>query len=177
VPTTTLGPVEGRSSASNRNAKVRETLRAVFDLIQLAEPAQAELWHSHALTLTQLAAIRALAGGPLPAGKLAERLATSPTSLTRVLDRLEARGLVERVKDDRDRRKVAIRLLPAGSRLLDGISVLAGTAMHEAIVAMIPAERDQLLASASLLTELTRQKAQSHADARAALADPQRVER
>jgi DNA-binding MarR family transcriptional regulator len=141
-----------------RHPKVRETLRAVFDVVMLAEPAQTALWHSQSLTLTQLGAIRVLAEGPLPAGRLADRLAMSPTSLTRLLDRLEARGLLARGKDDRDRRKVTVQLLPAGSRLLDGISVLAGTAIHEAVAAMADREREQLLASAILLAELTRQK-------------------
>jgi DNA-binding MarR family transcriptional regulator len=151
---------------NKRHPKVRETLRAVFEVIMLAEPAQAELWQKQALTLTQLGAIRVLAEGPLPAGKLAERLAMSATSLTRVLDRLETRGLLTRMKDAHDRRKVAIRLLPAGLRLLDGISVLAGTAMHEAVAAMDDTEREQLLVSATLLAELTRQY-QVHAHARA----------
>jgi DNA-binding MarR family transcriptional regulator len=152
---TSLSPP--RHFMPQRQSQIRETLRAVFDVVMLAEPAQTALWHSQSLTLTQLGAIRALAGGPLPAGLLAERLATSPTSLTRVLDRLEARGLLARGKDDRDRRKVTIHLLPAGSRLLDGISVLAGTAMHDAVTTMTDPDRDQLLASATLLAEMTRQ--------------------
>jgi DNA-binding MarR family transcriptional regulator len=138
------------------NLRVRETLRAVFDVVMLAEPAQSALWHSHGLTLTQLGAIRVLAEASLPAGKLAHRLAMSPTSLTRMLDRLEARGLIERLKDEDDRRKVTIRLLPAGSNLLDGISVLDGTAMHEAVNAMSTDDREKLLESATLLVALTR---------------------
>jgi DNA-binding MarR family transcriptional regulator len=139
-----------------RKSRIRETLRAVFDVVMLAEPAQTALWQSQSLTLTQLAAIRALADGPLPAGRLADRLAMSPTSLTRVLDRLEMRGLVARGRDAHDRRKVTIRLLPAGAGLLDGISVLAGTTMHDAVAAMSDTEREQLLASALRLAELTR---------------------
>jgi DNA-binding MarR family transcriptional regulator len=141
---------------AERDLMTRDTLRAIFDVVMLAEPAQAALWHSHGLTLTQLGAIRVLAEGSLPAGKLAHRLAMSPTSLTRMLDRLESSGLIERLKDDDDRRKVTIRLLPAGSNLLDGISVLAGTAMHEAVDAMSAEDQVQLLESATLLVALTR---------------------
>lgn len=146
----------GVNAIAERDLRTRDTLRAIFDVVMLAEPAQASLWHSHGLTLTQLGAVRVLADGPLPAGKLAHRLAMSPTSLTRLLDRLEGRGLIERLKEADDRRKVAIRLLPAGSNLLDGISVLAGTAMHDAIKAMTAEDQAKLLQSATLLVALTR---------------------
>jgi DNA-binding MarR family transcriptional regulator len=146
----------GLNIMAERDLRTRDTLRAIFDLIMLAEPAQAALWHSHRLTLTQLGAIRVLSEGSLPAGKLAHRLAMSPTSLTRMLDRLEARRLIERLKDDDDRRKVTIRLLPAGSNLLDGISVLAGTAMHEAVTAMSAEDQRKLLVCTTSLVAMTR---------------------
>jgi DNA-binding MarR family transcriptional regulator len=174
APQTTISPRV--DDVQKRDSAVREALRAVFDVVMLAEPAQTELWQSQGLTLTQLGAIRALAGGPLPAGKLADRLAISPTSLTRVLDRLEARGLVARTREDPDRRVVTIGLLPTGSGLLDGISVLAGTAMHEAVAAMSGAEREQLLASARLLARLTRQRRVARARAAEQMvAEPQRA--
>lgn len=48
--------------------------------------------------------------------ELGERTLITKGTLTGVVDRLEARGLVERVASDVDRRSVTVRLTPAGER-------------------------------------------------------------
>ena len=68
-----------------------------------------------------LAALRR-AGAPYelsPGRLLRETLVTSGTMTNRV-DRLEARGLVERLPDPRDRRGVLVRLTADGRRTVDG---------------------------------------------------------
>jgi len=45
----------------------------------------------------------------LTAGRLAETTGLSTSAVTSVIDRLERQGFVERIRDDRDRRKVRIR--------------------------------------------------------------------
>jgi DNA-binding MarR family transcriptional regulator len=42
-------------------------------------------------------------------------------ALTRVIDQLAERGLLERVRRDRDRRKVELQLTPAGRETIDGL--------------------------------------------------------
>jgi DNA-binding MarR family transcriptional regulator len=42
-------------------------------------------------------------------------------ALTRVIDQLAERGLLERVRRDRDRRKVELRLTPAGRETIEGL--------------------------------------------------------
>ncbi len=67
-----------------------------------------------------LAALRR-AGAPYelnPGQLVAETLVTSGTMTNRV-DRLAARGLVERHRDPRDRRGVIVRLTTAGERVVD----------------------------------------------------------
>jgi len=65
-------------------------------------------------------------GDPLPRRDLAARLRCDPSNVTFLADRLEARGLIERVVDGRDRRLKAMRLTPAGvatrARLLAGFA-------------------------------------------------------
>jgi len=68
-----------------------------------------------------LAALRR-AGAPYelsPGRLLKETLVTSGTMTNRV-DRLAARGLVERLPDPRDRRGVLVRLTPSGRATVDG---------------------------------------------------------
>lgn len=58
------------------------------------------------------------AGGPLPMGALAESMDVSQASVTGIVDRMEQRGLVERVRDDDDRRVVRVALTDEGRRLI-----------------------------------------------------------
>ncbi|MFJ4813998.1 MarR family winged helix-turn-helix transcriptional regulator [Streptomyces sp. NPDC088801] len=62
----------------------------------------------HALTGAQARLLSLLCLEPLPMRKLARQLKCEPSNVTGIVDRLEARGLVERQPDPTDRRvKVA----------------------------------------------------------------------
>lgn len=54
---------------------------------------------------------------PIRHGELSHRVILSRTALTRLVDRLVARGLVCRVPDPADQRAVRVGLTPAGRRL------------------------------------------------------------
>jgi DNA-binding MarR family transcriptional regulator len=67
------------------------------------------------ISLAQSRLLRVLArDGALPAGRLAARLGISAASGTQLIDGLESRGLLERVRSDNDRRSVTIELTAAG---------------------------------------------------------------
>ncbi|MFF9805708.1 MarR family winged helix-turn-helix transcriptional regulator [Streptomyces coeruleorubidus] len=62
----------------------------------------------HALTGAQARLLSLLCLEPLPMRRLAQRLKCEPSNVTGIVDRLEARGMVERRPDPADRRvKVA----------------------------------------------------------------------
>jgi len=54
---------------------------------------------------------------PVPMGRLANTLACDASNVTGLVDRLEARGLVQRHPSAADRRVKVIQLTPTGSRL------------------------------------------------------------
>ncbi|HEY2593709.1 MAG TPA: MarR family transcriptional regulator [Chloroflexota bacterium] len=54
---------------------------------------------------------------PISMRELARRLGSDPSNVTGLIDRLEARGLVERRPDARDRRIKGLALTAAGARL------------------------------------------------------------
>jgi DNA-binding MarR family transcriptional regulator len=54
---------------------------------------------------------------PISMRELAERLKSDPSNVTGLIDRLEARGLVERRPDPTDRRIKGLALTPAGAQL------------------------------------------------------------
>lgn len=72
------------------------------------------------LSATQYNVLRILrgAGDPLPCSEIASRMITRDPDITRLLDRLDARGFVSRTRDTEDRRTVLARITPQGLRLL-----------------------------------------------------------
>jgi DNA-binding MarR family transcriptional regulator len=76
------------------------------------------------LSHSQYNVLRILRGaGPegLACQEVAERMITRDPDITRLLDRLEARGLVTRARDQKDRRVVTVRITPEGLRLLEAL--------------------------------------------------------
>lgn len=55
-----------------------------------------------------------LADGPKTAGQLSQATGLRPAATTALIDRLVARGLVERMDNDRDRRQVLVRMTEEG---------------------------------------------------------------
>ena len=60
-------------------------------------------------------------GDGLACSEIAGRLITKGPDITRLLDRLEAQGLIERERDAEDRRVVTARITESGLRLLGSI--------------------------------------------------------
>ncbi|MGA7444920.1 MAG: MarR family transcriptional regulator [Candidatus Sulfotelmatobacter sp.] len=72
------------------------------------------------LSSTQYNVLRILRGSPagLPCGEIASRMITRDPDITRLLDRLEKRGLISRCRETEDRRMVMARITPAGMKVL-----------------------------------------------------------
>ncbi|HMD32823.1 MAG TPA: MarR family transcriptional regulator [Candidatus Acidoferrales bacterium] len=97
---------------------------ALVNLLRTADTAQrslAAVLKPHSLSPEQYNVLRILRGAGtdgLPCGEIAARMITRDPDMTRLLDRLEARGLIGRARDTKDRRVVNTRIQPAGLRLL-----------------------------------------------------------
>ena len=73
-------------------------------------------WHHDAFSLIHLNVLTLLeAHGPMPMSHIAEALDISVASATGVIDRMEARGLVERSRDADDRRVVLVHGTTGGA--------------------------------------------------------------
>ena len=92
------------------------------------QPAQAmrymrKLPGGGALSLVHIQVLVALEGeGPLPMRVLSERMDVSQASATGIVDRMEQRGLVERRRDDGDRRVVRVALTDVGRDTMGGFA-------------------------------------------------------
>jgi DNA-binding MarR family transcriptional regulator len=97
---------------------------AFIALMRTADQLQwkgAELMKEFDVSPTQFNALRILRGaGPqgLPCSEISERMINRDSDITRLLDRLEKRGLAERCRESHDRRVIMARITPAGLGLL-----------------------------------------------------------
>ena len=80
----------------------------------------APLLKSEDISVTQYNVLRILRGPPdgLPCGEIASRMITRDPDVTRLLDRMEERGLISRSRDTKDRRTVIGKITPEGLKLL-----------------------------------------------------------
>jgi len=106
------------------NERLRGPEEAAFlDLLRTTDMLSRSLSHvlkAEELSSTQYNVLRILRGAPdgLPCGEIASRMITRDPDVTRLLDRLEKRGLISRDRDTRDRRTVIGRITHEGLKLL-----------------------------------------------------------
>lgn len=105
-----------------------EVMRALDTYIKLTRAAESVLDRTnahlaaHNLTTTQFGVLEALYHlGTLPQVELAHKLLKSTGNITTVLQNLEKRALISRVRDQDDQRYVQVTITPEGQRLLENI--------------------------------------------------------
>ncbi len=97
------------------------------------------------LTVSQLGVLEALMHiGPMVQSELAEKLLTSPSNLTTVLDNLERDGLVRRQRSTEDRRQVEVSLTADGRELIEDVFPRHAERITRLFGALDPEEQDEL---------------------------------
>jgi DNA-binding MarR family transcriptional regulator len=100
-------------------------VEAILNILKTADVLTrrtAEAMKPYDLSPTQYNALRILRGAGndgLPCSEIAERMINKDPDITRLMDRLEQRGLVTRARDKKDRRVVTGKISPKGLKLLD----------------------------------------------------------
>ena len=97
--------------------------------------------HFHVLTLLRH-------HDAMPMGHLAEILDASVSSATGIIDRMEERGLVERVRVPGDRRVVLVRPTQAGLDLVDEAELVKSDVLGSALARLSPEQLDRLAVAA-----------------------------
>jgi DNA-binding MarR family transcriptional regulator len=121
-----LPVVVGKLQKELKQAKPFKSLEeeVVLNVARTAEflaASSVEVFRRADLTATQYNALRILrgAGGEgLSCGEIGERMVTKDSDITRLLDRLEGRGLISRERPSTNRRLVIARITEAGLRVL-----------------------------------------------------------
>ncbi|MBI4891724.1 MAG: MarR family transcriptional regulator [Acidobacteria bacterium] len=112
----------GKKRAGSRRWGGREEAAyvALVKAADLLSRPFAQLMKAEDLSATQYNVLRILRGAPegLTCGEIGARMITRDPDITRLLDRLETRKLIERNRDSKDRRVVLTRITAGGLEAL-----------------------------------------------------------
>jgi len=136
------------SSPHNENWDANSSWELALDAVRDLTLAVAEYRHAAAahfgVGVTETIAISYLRRGPLTGRDLAVAMGLAPSTVTSVIDRLEAAGFAQRSSVPGDRRQMLVALTAAGEqvlawsreRLLEVLSALGEERLPEAVTIM-----------------------------------------
>jgi DNA-binding MarR family transcriptional regulator len=124
-----------------------QVIVALRRVIRAVDLHSRSLVESHGLTGPQALILKALQNGNLSAGRLATRVSLSQGTVTDILNRLEQRGLIKRLRDTQDRRRVIVVATDAGLALLEQSPPLLQERFVQRFNNLQDWEQTQLLAS------------------------------
>ncbi|HJV91249.1 MAG TPA: MarR family transcriptional regulator [Holophagaceae bacterium] len=132
---------------------VMQNLRRLFKVVEsYSRSVEAQF----GLTGPQLWALSELGrSAPLSLKDLAARMHLTPSTVVGVIDRLLAKGLVQRAQDPADRRRVSLSLSPEGKALLATAPSPAQGRLIEGLNQLDPKQLTALSAGLDRLVELT----------------------
>ena len=130
-------------------------IRALRKISRAIDLYSRKLASRHQLTGPQLVCLGQLArGGSTTPSELAREISLSQATVTGILDRLEAKGLVTRARSPEDKRRVILETTGAGRRLV----AAAPSPLHETFVhklrALSGAEQRSIEQTLTLIVEM-----------------------
>jgi len=145
----------------NDARKAANELAQLFPAIYLRLHAR-HFKRGHRANQAGIAVLQHLAmAGPLTVGEAAVHFDRAQSVVSEIVDRLAAAGLVERMRDERDRRRVLVWLTPAGFDELErDRQVLSPELVLAAMQRMKPAARRGLVEGMRALVAASDQSAQ-----------------
>jgi DNA-binding MarR family transcriptional regulator len=163
---------QSRPFASDADEAV-VTLLATADRVRAA---LARVVEAHGITLQQYNVLRILRGAGLeglPTLEIAARMIELSPGVTRLLDRLEARKLVRRVRCPQDRRQVLCHATWTGRRLLEGLDAPMTDAGRLTLASLDSSRAKELIR----LLDAVRASSASMVEASAAKPNPKKPQR
>lgn len=130
-------------------SKAQEAAVALARTADLQRRRSAAILEPSGLTTQQYNVLRILRGShphPLPTLEIGERMIEQSPGVTRLLDRLEAKGLVRRARCTEDRRLVHCTITGSGLELLAGLDDAMDRTDDTFAGALSEAETEQLIA-------------------------------
>jgi DNA-binding MarR family transcriptional regulator len=128
---------------------------SLFGMIQVLRVVSADAAQRCALGSPERARLLwGLKEGAARAGQLAHRAKISPSTITEVVEGLQADGLVRREPDPNDRRGVRVALTPEGRRFLARFEQACAIGLADVLSGLTAAQRQRIRAAFNDLREV-----------------------
>jgi DNA-binding MarR family transcriptional regulator len=101
-------------------------------------------------------------GGGRRLADLASSLGVSPSTATRMCDRLVRKGLISRTRDEIDRREVNLEVTSGGRQIVEGVIERRRSDVRELLKLIPPETRSRLVESLNVLAEATSEAPDVH---------------
>jgi DNA-binding MarR family transcriptional regulator len=149
---TVSGPGQSPAVPDDTQDVVDALLAASRQLVAMAARSVAAVEEN--LTLPQYRMLVVLdTQGPRSLARLAEALEVNSSTALRMVDRLAAAGLAEKVPSPDSRREVLLRLTPAGGSVVHKVTEHRLTAITRTVQAIAPGQRAPLIAALRAFTD------------------------
>ena len=144
----------GTTSETPQNL-VRDIIYQIRRLMQAGELFTKELNKTYQVSAPQLHCLLALhENGPLPSSQIARHIMVKSSTVTGIIDRLEQKGFVERLRNSPDRRVITIQLTEAGKELAHNAPPPIQHKIVDGIKKLPEGEIKQIILSLSKLTHM-----------------------
>jgi len=133
----------------------KQIIFSIRRLIQASELYTKELNKKYQVSAAQLNCILTLYEyGPLPPSKIANHMMVKSSTVTGVVDRLEKKGLAERMRNSPDRRVINIQLTEAGKKLAKNAPPPIQQKIIDGLKQTENAKKEQIVRSLNVLTDM-----------------------
>ena len=102
----------------DRDVAITETMQALRRIFKAIQDYSQDVYTQFGITGPQLWVLKTIAeNGSLPLGELSKKMYLHPSTITRVVDRMEQKGYMQRERSKEDRRVISVCLTPVGEAL------------------------------------------------------------
>lgn len=142
------------SAPANDTGLIEQILDELEPFVARQRRAVAQHGCLRAISNTHLHVLYLLtSAGPLAMNRLADQLGVSMPNVTGIIDRMVAHGLVERLRDDDDRRLVMVSATDAGREAVDEIDAVRRRLIATVLGSLAPADQQRTLEVFRLLRQ------------------------
>lgn len=137
--------------------KAKQILRSIRRIMRSTDLYSKRVALEYGVTVPQLVCLQALAdGGEMPAGDLARAVDLSQSTCVGIVDRLEAKGWIERSRSTDDRRKILLRATAAGRELCARAPSLLQDTLASGLARLTEAEQSRIVEALERVVDMMR---------------------
>lgn len=135
--------------------RTRNIIFSIRRLMQAGELYTKELNKKYQISAPQLNCLLALyEHGPLPPSRIAHHIMVKSSTITGIVDRLEQKGLVARLRNSPDRRVITVELTEAGRNLSEHAPPPIQQKIMDGLKRLKEKEIDEIVLGLTKLTDL-----------------------